>query len=434
MEFGLREYLLILGGLLIVGLLVDGIRRTLRHRRQGLKLDLMAAPPELPEYAEVSPPRLAKRSVTPQSLEPDINHDPLFHDDEQGQLALWSVEIKPSTVKSKVDPESVLAEPASPAPRAKPVTPSTSRGRSVPSERVEPVFDEPLFAEADPVMQASIDRASEVDTVDQGVKDANEQPLSAGGLDEAILVETPEDRLTEIDVEPPEDRHTTDMAILADASSHSIHAEAGKSVGGVSMVMSRLFQKFAPRSHVDEPIESPDLDDGIVSPARPARRSDGEAQTHVSGASSSATADSPGSEVTLDDLVLLRLRAARAEHFADLDLHTACLRVGLRFTADQVYSRYPLDDTQPPLFTLVNGIEPGIFESEARVIETPLLVLFSVLKDQSDPVFAVTEMVTGARAIARTIGGEVLNDQDEPITREWIDLARARAGHLSLTR
>ena len=89
MEFGLREYLLILGGLLIVGLLVDGIRRTLRHRRQGLKLDLMAAPPELPEYAEVSPPRLAKRSVTPQSLEPDINHDPLFHDDEQGQLALW---------------------------------------------------------------------------------------------------------------------------------------------------------------------------------------------------------------------------------------------------------------------------------------------------------------------------------------------------------
>jgi len=60
--------------------------------------------------------------------------------------------------------------------------------------------------------------------------------------------------------------------------------------------------------------------------------------------------------------------------------------------------------------------------------------LFSVLKDQSDPVFAVTEMVTGARAIARTIGGEVLNDQDEPITREWIDLARARAGHLSLTR
>jgi hypothetical protein len=49
MEFGLREYLLILGALLIVGLLADGIRRTIKHKRDGLKLDLMAAPPASPE-------------------------------------------------------------------------------------------------------------------------------------------------------------------------------------------------------------------------------------------------------------------------------------------------------------------------------------------------------------------------------------------------
>lgn len=432
MEFGLREYLLILGGLLIVGLLVDGIRRTLRHRRQGLTLDLMAAPPELPEYAEVSPPRPAKRSVTPQSLEPDIDHDPLFHDDEQGQLALWSVEIKTSTVKSKVDPESVLAEPL-PAAEANPVKSSRSNP-SVPGERVEPVFDEPLFAETDAVIQATLDSPVDSGRVDPVDKPVDDQPVSWETLDATIASDVPADQVTELESVPPEDRHANDMAILADASSHSIHAEADKSVGGVSMVMSRLFQKFVPRPQVDASPQSPVLDDGIISPARPVTRSPDEAQTHVSGASSSATSASPGAEVTLDDLVIVRIRAARAEHFADLDLHTACLRAGLRFTADQVYSRYPLDDTQPPLFTLVNGIEPGVFESEARAVETPLLVLFSVLKDQSDPVFAVTEMVTGARAIARTISGEVLNDQDEPITREWIDLARARAGHLSLTR
>ena len=77
MEFGLREYLLILAAVLIVGMLADGIRRTLKHKREGLKLDLMAAPPESPERRDVSKPRPVKKA-TPEELEPHVSADPLF--------------------------------------------------------------------------------------------------------------------------------------------------------------------------------------------------------------------------------------------------------------------------------------------------------------------------------------------------------------------
>ena len=63
MEFGLREYLLALGAVLIVGLLADGIRRTLKHKREGLKLDLMAAPPKSPERSDIGKPRPSKRQL-----------------------------------------------------------------------------------------------------------------------------------------------------------------------------------------------------------------------------------------------------------------------------------------------------------------------------------------------------------------------------------
>ena len=89
MEFGLREYLLILGAVLIVGLLADGIRRTLKHKREGLKLDLIAAPPESPERSDVSKPRPVKKA-TPEELEPQVDADPLFESSDASQLNLWA--------------------------------------------------------------------------------------------------------------------------------------------------------------------------------------------------------------------------------------------------------------------------------------------------------------------------------------------------------
>ena len=99
MEFGLREYLLVLGAILITGLLTDGIRRTLKHKREGLKLDLMAAPPASPDRSDGSQPRPVKKA-TPAELEPQVDADPLFDSTDASQLNLWAGEIKAEAMKT----------------------------------------------------------------------------------------------------------------------------------------------------------------------------------------------------------------------------------------------------------------------------------------------------------------------------------------------
>ena len=99
-----------------------------------------------------------------------------------------------------------------------------------------------------------------------------------------------------------------------------------------------------------------------------------------------------------------------------------------------MYQRFPLDEGAQPLFSLVNGIEPGTFDEDAQSIDTPVVFLFTELPKQTDPVFAVNELISGARSIARDIGGDVYDQDGVAISEEWIDLARAQAGHHHLLR
>ena len=97
----------------------------------------------------------------------------------------------------------------------------------------------------------------------------------------------------------------------------------------------------------------------------------------------------------MDDLIIVGIKSGKLPRFEGVDLHKACLRAGLRRTEAQVYQRFPLDETDTPLFSLVNGVEPGTFECDANAIDTPMVFLFTELPKQTDPVFAVNEMISG---------------------------------------
>ena len=63
-----------------------------------------------------------------------------------------------------------------------------------------------------------------------------------------------------------------------------------------------------------------------------------------------------------------------------------------------------------------------------------MVFLFTELPKQTDPVFAVNETISGARSIARDIGGAVFDQAGTPVSKEWIDFARAQASHQTLLR
>jgi len=381
MEFGLREYLLILGVILIVGLLVDGIRRTLKHKREGLKLDLMAAPPESPERSDVSKPRPV-RKATPEELEPQVKADPLFDSTDASQLNLWAGEIKVESMKA-VDTQT-LAD----------------------SVETDTLTDS-LFETEKPEMMTPNDEVIEDDQ------------KSIAPRVEPVWDEQPTDDVTD-DIEPDttnsDDDHDEDMRILADEPVSRPIAESSET-GLLGSALSRIFgfgKKATPPIEVAEPSETNnDLSDELDLAPAP---------------------ESDSVDESMDDLVVVRIQAARAPRFEGIDLHKACLRAGLRRTESLMYQRIPMDESEAPLFSLVNGIEPGVFDEDAKSIDTPVVFLFAELPKQSDPVFAVNELISGARSIARDIGGDVFDQNGIAISKEWIDLARAQASHQNLLR
>ncbi len=449
MEFGLREYLLILGSVLIVGLLADGIRRTIKHRRQGLKLDLMASPPESPEPNDVSAPRPAKRP-TAAELEPQLERDPLLESTDTSQLNLWASDIKPETMKA-AEPDLWASEPDVPLDQAtrpdRLDTVDASADAILPDASAE---ESDWFAEPQPVPAAERQEPSwgdaSIDFDDDGVS----APRPVGGAapsepEEPFVAKSPEfapepepESAPEITptprVEEPAETpsahqtHDDDMAILADGPQRA-PIEETNSVTSLKHTVGRLFgftksrdtttgtSEALPTMEVpSDEVTTPEVfegDDGIVAPARPVE---------------------PEPEPNLDDIVLVELKPARSDRFVAVNLHTACLRAGLRKTEQGLYQRIPLDQSAAPLFTLVNSLEPGTFETDAKSVDSPGFFVFAELSKQVDPVFAVNELISGARSIAREIGGDVYDEAGVAISKEWIDLARARAGHQQLLR
>jgi len=391
MDFGLREYLLVLGAILIIGLLTDGIRRTLKHKREGLKLDLMAAPPESPERSDVSQPRPVKKA-TPAELEPQVDADPLFDSTDASQLNLWAGEIKAEAMKT-TDTDA-LVEPTAADTQTEPLfegyEPTDHQETATESVDVNDLgsVDEPMEMRVEPVWD-------EQPTVDPIEPSAVEQPL-----------------------EDEQSNHDEDMRILADGPVSNSIAEP-EAAGMFGSALGRIFGRFGKQSaqigETHEPAEdalhAPDTLDEMPQPS-----------------------SESGSTDAMDDLIVVSIQSARTPRFEGINLHKACLRAGLRRTESLMYQRFPLDDAEHPLFSLVNGIEPGTFDDDAQSIDTPVIFLFTELPKQSDPVFAVNELISGARSIARDVGGDVFDQQGTPISKEWIDLARAQAGHQNLLR
>ena len=387
MEFGLREYLLILAAVLIVGMLADGIRRTLKHKREGLKLDLMAAPPESPERRDFSKPRPVKKA-TPEELEPHVNADPLFESSDANQLNLWAGEIKPEAMKS-ADTQTLMGT----------MDLDTRMNSLLEGNKATPIPTEPSDINSEEKPLARVEPAW---SASSGAEVESNQDKSEARLKENKVTD-----------------HDADMRILADGpvTPPIDKVREGSLLGST---LERIFGHLGVRdsSRVNLPENFKVEREDTVSPTETTANLRFEV----------------ASDAVMDDLILLGIKSGRLPRFEGIDLHKACLRGGLRRTKAQVYQRFPFDETENPLFSLVNGVEPGTFECDANAIDTPMVFLFTELSKQTDPVFAVNEMILGARSIARDVGGVVFDQAGTPVSKEWIDSARALASHHTLLR
>lgn len=98
--------------------------------------------------------------------------------------------------------------------------------------------------------------------------------------------------------------------------------------------------------------------------------------------------------------------------------------IGFEYGALSIYHYHgELGNT---LFSLMNGVNPGTFDrGNSASFATPVLALFMQLPlDVASESLILDQMIDIARDIADQLGGEVLDDQRQPLTSESIDRYR----------
>lgn len=144
------------------------------------------------------------------------------------------------------------------------------------------------------------------------------------------------------------------------------------------------------------------------------------------GSAPTATATAPGVEAR--QLILaLHVICIESNGFDGAQVLNALQANGLRYGQYQVFHRLLRELPERSIFSVANLVEPGVLPPEelpSRRI--PGLTLFLVLPCPQDGVAACADMLATARALARQLGGTVLDDKRQPLTPQSAQQIRQR--------
>ncbi|MBO9481152.1 MULTISPECIES: cell division protein ZipA [Gammaproteobacteria] len=131
----------------------------------------------------------------------------------------------------------------------------------------------------------------------------------------------------------------------------------------------------------------------------------------------------PASEV-----IVINVLAKGGGVFAGDQLMQSMLASGMRFGDMSIFHRYTnADDTGKILFSMANGVKPGTFTIDnLEATETPALSLFMSLPGPEKPMQAFALMEETARRLALDLGGELKDEQFSVMTQQTLEHCRQR--------
>lgn len=118
---------------------------------------------------------------------------------------------------------------------------------------------------------------------------------------------------------------------------------------------------------------------------------------------------------------------SRGHPFNGEDLLRAVLSYGLRFGDMSIFHRHEQPSGQGKvLFSMAKAVEPGIFDLEAMTGEEVPGVSFFLALPGVNSIIAYDIMVDTARRLANELQGDVLDENQQPLTRQLIEHYRER--------
>ena len=116
-------------------------------------------------------------------------------------------------------------------------------------------------------------------------------------------------------------------------------------------------------------------------------------------------------------IVTVRLVARNGGAFRGDELILSLRGIGLRHGKFGIFHRYDGADEDQTIFSAASLVEPGSFDmSNIKEQEIPGISMFLVLPGPVDGVEAFDLMVTAAKALAKTLDGELLDESGSTLS------------------
>jgi cell division protein ZipA len=123
-------------------------------------------------------------------------------------------------------------------------------------------------------------------------------------------------------------------------------------------------------------------------------------------------------------IVQIKVVAFEGKLFSGALLIDALRAVGLEYGSMNIFHRQR-NSGEPPVFSVVNMLEPGTFPVDnPSDFKSPGVVFFLQVGLVENPVAAFDEMVRIAQILASRISGEVLDAENQPLTAEITGFVR----------
>ena len=139
----------------------------------------------------------------------------------------------------------------------------------------------------------------------------------------------------------------------------------------------------------------------------------------------------PGGKLPRDvdpEVFMLNVVARNPKHFRGEDILHILLACDLRFGDMNFFHRHEFEAGRGAIqFSVANMMQPGVFDIDNMAdMVTPGLVFFVTLPGPEDMMKAFDYMLETAQAVARNLGGDVLDESRSVLTKQVMEHSRQK--------
>lgn len=399
----LREWLIIIGALVILGVLLDGVRRMLRARR------------DASEFSQGMGSSNIGDSPLEESFNPELPNggsrviEPGFDSGEEG--------IAPPPRQEREPTQYRPTRPITAAPKVPPlsaddqVTDNLSMGEvPVLSSVVKPSEDhKPPHESGDEPEEHLSGQTGIKGDVQSGVDDERQKETLAESFDS--------ESNTGFTASPYE--RSERLSDSGSASPVDNLAQSAKTLWNKLRTSAQSVTQAGDRQSADQPSASSQSKRTQPQSASAEPAGDSEA---LGGKAPLAGANRPAAE----EVIVINVHCKGEERFSGPALKRLFDGCGLEYGDMAIYHRHETPDTRSPVqFSVANAVSPGTFRpQEMTDMASPGISFFLSLPGPDDAMQAFEFMLETAQTVVRNLGGELRDEQRSVMTGQTIEHCR----------